>query len=106
MARKKKVEPRKILTEAEMIRFDLNGEANKRRKLETDLLTLQKRIVEQQRIILDKDIKILENKMLMLKNVHNIERNEHVNFYNELCKELELTKGFGFNPDTGEIVID
>lgn len=119
MAKKAKLElvddgTKKYLTQSEMDKFEIENLKEVIRKQELSDLEQKKQIImlkvqyyNLQVDLCKKDIELLEKNKLEKLSVYDKERNEHKKFVKSLKEKLNITtERFGFNPDTGEIVID
>jgi len=101
---------KKYLESNEINRLEIRHERRIAEKLQMENLSLQKQIVrhkqtiaELQRLLFEKDVKILEFQHSQMKEIHDAEMAQHLNFIDNLKEKYQLTDGFGFDPDTGEI---
>lgn len=112
---KKIEEKRTSLKDAEIVKFDLNQEKEKVRRAELNeielkktILALKKQIAQLQMETLSKEEKLLDELKVNTLQKHGKDRHEHMEFVQQLKKELGIGDDvkFGFNPDTGEVILD
>lgn len=115
MAKKVAEEKRMHLSEGEIAKFDLNQEKEKIRRFELNEIELKKTIVackkqiaQLQMDMLSKEEKLLDELKVNTLQKHGKDRHEHMEFVQKLKKELGIGDDvkFGFNPDTGEVILD
>ena len=105
------IDDKKYLSMEQVLRFELESERERSRKLELEKLedqkknlALQKQVLKLQMECVFKDEQILENLKMRVKDRHNVDREKHKLWVTELREKLKITSvNFGYNPETGEI---
>ena len=105
---------RTTLSDAEIVKFDLNQESEKRRQLQINELKLKKEILALKKQVLNGRIELLQQEEkalaeLMVKKLqeHGKERTTHKEFVEQLKLELGIESDkFGFDPISGEVIIE
>ena len=94
---------KKYLSSDELHKFELYHEREKIRKMEKKSLEQEIRINALMIDVKRKEIEIQQKNITLMGHRHDNERVKHKRFYNDLLEKYNLTEGFGFDPESGEI---